>query len=148
MNQDVKSTVSIIVDTNVWISYLMGKTLVGLERYICNQNVQLVSCKEQLAELREVLFRPKMQRYFSTKQIDYVLNLFTDNAESVRIHSQTDLCRDKKDNYLLSLALDSHADYLLTGDNDLLVLKQTGNTQILKYADFENMMDFFLKRQK
>jgi predicted nucleic acid-binding protein len=50
------------------------------------------------------------------------------------------------DNYLLSLAIDSKADYLLTGDNDLLVLTQVGATKIIKYADFEKITDFAMKR--
>ncbi len=46
---------------------------------------------------------------------------------------------------LLALAKDSKADYLLTGDNDLLILNRFENTKILKYIDFihqENLQNF------
>lgn len=40
--------------------------------------------------------------------------------------------RDVKDNYLLALSFDGNADYLLTGDMDLLVLERINDTQIIK----------------
>ena len=46
------------------------------------------------------------------------------------------ICRDKKDNFLLSLAKDSKADYLLTGDEDLLVIQKFDDTEILSYTEF------------
>jgi hypothetical protein len=62
-------------------------------------------------------------------------------AEFVNVASDVDLCRDPKDNFLLSLALDGEADYLLTGDNDLLVLEKVGETKIIKIADFFGMIE-------
>ena len=45
-------------------------------------------------------------------------------------------CRDVKDNYLLALSKDADADYLITGDKDLLVLKQFENTLIVTLPQF------------
>jgi putative PIN family toxin of toxin-antitoxin system len=56
---------------------------------------------------------------------------------NIKISTITNLCRDEKDNYLLSLAIDSDADFLLTGDNDLLELVKLNNTNILKFTEFE-----------
>ena len=44
-------------------------------------------------------------------------------------------CRDPKDNFLLNLAIDSQADYLVTGDNDLLEIKSIGITKIITIND-------------
>ena len=66
-------------------------------------------------------------------------------AIKTEITSNVTLCRDPKDNFLLALAKDSKADYLLTGDNDLLILNRFENTKILKYIDFihqENLQNF------
>jgi putative PIN family toxin of toxin-antitoxin system len=54
-----------------------------------------------------------------------------------KIVIDTNLCRDSKDNFLLSLCNDSKADYLITGDKDLLDLKKFGKTTILTITDFE-----------
>jgi uncharacterized protein len=38
----------IIVDTNIWISFLIGKNLKGLQEYIDSQTVNIVTCDEQI----------------------------------------------------------------------------------------------------
>ncbi len=65
-----------------------------------------------------------------------LLRIFDRFAELVEVESDVDLCRDEKDNFLLNLAIDSSADYLVTGDNDLLVLKKVKNTEILTFSEF------------
>jgi predicted nucleic acid-binding protein len=47
--------------------------------------------------------------------------------------------RDAKDLYLLSLAETIQADYILTGDKDLLVLESHSQTQILTYSEYSNL---------
>lgn len=45
-------------------------------------------------------------------------------------------CRDEKDNFLLSLAKDGKADFLISGDLDLISLRKFERTEILTIADF------------
>ncbi len=59
----------------------------------------------------------------------------------IEIRSTVLLCRDPKDNYLLALAQDSQADYLVTGDRDLLILENFAGTIILSYQDFTSIID-------
>jgi uncharacterized protein len=49
-----------------------------------------------------------------------------------------DVCRDKKDNYLLEVALEGEADYLITGDEDILVLGSFHNTKNSKTQRFRS----------
>jgi putative PIN family toxin of toxin-antitoxin system len=44
-------------------------------------------------------------------------------VEYIKIKSSVLLSRDKKDNYLQALAKDAKADFLITGDKGLLVIK-------------------------
>jgi putative PIN family toxin of toxin-antitoxin system len=46
------------------------------------------------------------------------------------------ICRDAKDDFLLALAKSAKADLLVTGDEDLLVLKKYGRTRIVTPATF------------
>jgi predicted nucleic acid-binding protein len=57
------------------------------------------------------------------------------------ISAITPLCRDPKDDYLLSLSIASEAHFLITGDADLLELQQIHNTIIIKYTDFDRVMN-------
>jgi len=139
MKQGDKSLVKIIIDTNVWVSFLMGKTLVGLEHYVYSNHFQIISCREQLSELQEVLYRPKMERYFSVQQISGIFELLADYALLVKVFSKINVCRDAKDDYLLALAIDSKADFLITGDKDLLSIRQIETTKIISFKDFENI---------
>jgi uncharacterized protein len=130
----------VIVDTNIWISFLIGKSLKGLQHYIYSQSVVIVTCEEQIQELSDVFRRPKIKKYFTPEQIAEFFELLEESSENVVLNTKTDLCRDLKDNYLLSLAIDSNADYLITGDNDLLVLNEVENTSIVRFNDFEKII--------
>ena len=62
-------------------------------------------------------------------------------SEKNDIKDKTDICRDKKDNFLLDLAGNGNADYLITGDEDLLVLKEFKGTKILNFREFDNFFE-------
>lgn len=64
------------------------------------------------------------------------MNLVVSKVENIELKANLVGSRDSKDNFLLSLSLDSNADYLITGDMDLLVLKKSGSTQIITLRDF------------
>jgi uncharacterized protein len=83
-----------------------------------------------------VVARPKFKKYFSQKDISSLLDSIHEYADFIPIVSRVNVCRDKKDNFLLSLCLDGKADFLITGDEDLLVLKKFKKTSITKIADF------------
>jgi len=133
-------TYRIIIDTNIWISFLIGKNLKGLQNYIDAQNLKIISCNEQLIELSEVFKKPKLRKYFSNEQITDFFELFDECSDCMAITSKTNICRDPKDNYLVALALDSNADFLITGDNDLLELKKIGETIVLLYTEFNSII--------
>jgi len=129
----------IIVDTNIWISFLIGKNLKGLQNQIDSKSIKIITCNEQLQELAEVFKKPKIKKYFSKEQIVEFFELLEESSENFIISSSTTICRDSKDNYLISLAIDSEADFLITGDKDLLVLLKVGGTTILNYTDFDKI---------
>lgn len=65
-----------------------------------------------------------------------ILETIDEYAELVKVSAQVNVCRDPKDNFLLALAIDGTADYLLTGDKDLLDLVQLGTTRIITITQF------------
>ncbi|MCL2039501.1 MAG: putative toxin-antitoxin system toxin component, PIN family [Bacteroidetes bacterium] len=124
----------IIIDTNIWVSFLIKKQFSIFRELFGNH--KLIFSKELLAELCDVVERRKFTNLFSNEQVRILFEFIERYAEIVEISSKVDICRDKKDNYLLALAKDSKADYLITGDNDLLVLEQFEGTKIIKIVDF------------
>ena len=65
-----------------------------------------------------------------------MLSTFEPFIDLIEVESSVSICRDTKDNFLLALAKDGNADYLLTGDKDLLVIIKFGKTKITTIADF------------
>ena len=131
----------IILDTNLWISFLISKNLSKLDPLIEKGKITLLFSKESFEEFVDVVERPKFKRFFSQKDIEQILNLFDQFGELVIIKSDVKLCRDEKDNFLLNLSIDGKADYLVTGDNDLLVLKKINKTKILKMTEFFDLVE-------
>jgi len=127
----------IIIDTNLWISYLISKGYKRLDKLIISDKVRLIFSKELIDEFIDVTQRPKFEKYFSSNDISKLLEIFDTYGEFVKVKSNVHVCRDIKDNFLLSLSNDSKADYLITGDSDLLELKRFDTTIILTIAEFE-----------
>lgn len=96
-----------------------------------NGKVKLVFSEELIQEFLEVSSRPKFKKYFTDKDIERLLLFFDKYGDLVKVTSKLELCRDRKDNFLLDLATDSLADYLVTGDNDLLEIVNVQKTKIL-----------------
>ena len=133
----MKSKVSrIIIDTNLWISFLITKNFTKLDEIIFSKKCVLVFSKELLEEFLTVAKRPKFRRFFSSSDIEEILETIQEYAEFIEVTSKTEVCKDPKDNFLLSLSMDGSADFLLTGDNDLLMLTKFRKTSIITISDF------------
>jgi len=80
--------------------------------------------------------KPKLQKYFPQEKVDELLQFLKSISLFVEIQSNVQVCRDPKDNFLLAIAKDSQADYLVTGDQDLLILEKFYGTKIISYRKF------------
>ena len=127
----------IIIDTNLWISFLLSKRFIFIDKLLDSGKVELVFCHELLTELIEVSSRPKLRKFFTLEDWASVFEIIDRHAVYISVISSVTLCRDEKDNFLLSLAKDAKANYLLTGDKDLLILKTFDVTQIVTIAEFQ-----------
>jgi len=121
----------IVIDTNIWISFLLTKDFSAFDRIISAPILTLLFSKELLEELIEVAQRPKFKKYFSSADLEVLLFQMKEHGEFITVTSSTTICRDPKDNFLLSLSKDGKASHLITGDKDLLDLKRFGRTQII-----------------
>lgn len=131
----------VVIDTNIWISFLIGKRLSGLHRHIDSGRIEIATCAMQLRELAEVLNRPRIRKYIPEAQAEEFIDLLLDVVLMVEPEQGPPLCRDPKDDYLLYTAMAAKADYLVSGDNDLLSISSIGNTQIITYKDLDAVMN-------
>ena len=126
----------IIIDTNLWISFLLTKDVSRLDSIFSDDSIVLLFSQELLDEFIEVARRPKFKKYFSIFDLQDLLLQIRLKAEFIVVTTNIVLSRDQKDNFLLSLANDGKAHYLLTGDKDLLVLKEIGCTKLMTITEF------------
>jgi len=126
----------IVIDTNLWISFLISNTYSKLDILIQENKVKIIFSNELLYEFLDVVARPKLKKYFTTEDVNKILTSIQNHSDFIAVKSKADVCRDKKDNFLLALCEDGKADYLLTGDEDLLVLKKYKKTAILKIESY------------
>jgi hypothetical protein len=129
----------VIIDTNLWISFLLGKKYTFLDSLFKNSQIVLLFSKELLDEFVEVSTRTKFKRYFSAKDLQDLITNIKTHGKFVLVTSTVTICRDPKDNFLLSLAKDGKANFLITGDKDLLEIRRFGKTKILTATEFSSL---------
>lgn len=133
----MKNKVSrIVLDTNLWISFLISKDFTKLDDLLFGNKCILIFSEELLQEFLTVAKRPKFRRFFSQNDIEELIETIEDYAEFIDVKTQLKVCRDPKDNFLLSLSQEGQVDYLLTGDKDLLALNNFGSTTIITISAF------------
>lgn len=126
----------VIIDTNIWISFLIGKQFTSMKELLITAIIQPIFSVQLLDELLITTQKPKLQKYFQKDRVDNLMIFLKEIGEIIESQSIVSDCRDPKDNYLLALAKDSNADFLITGDQDLLVLEVFNQTGIVTYQDF------------
>lgn len=126
----------LVIDTNLWISFIISKKFNQLEPILLTKNTRILFSRELVQELEATITKPKLQKYFSPNALDEMLDVFDSYIDFITVKSKVQVCRDPKDDFLLSLAKDGKANYLVTGDNDLLEIGKFGETEIIKITDF------------
>lgn len=127
--------IKVVLDTNMYLSgflfHGMIKTVFGL---IITKKLQLYISEELKSEVIR-----KMQAFNVSKQLQKeVLFFLVTRGALIKPVVKVIVCRDKEDNFLLELAEEAKADYLITRDRDLLELPgaKWKNTKIVKPEEF------------
>ena len=128
--------VRLIIDTNIWISFLISDKYQKLDKALSHPKTTILFSIELLDEINRVATFPKLKKYFSLNAVEEMLLNLEDYVELVKVKSKVDICRDPADNFLLSLSKDGEADFLITGDQDLLDLEVFGITKIIPLTNF------------
>ncbi|MGB0955407.1 MAG: putative toxin-antitoxin system toxin component, PIN family [Panacagrimonas sp.] len=126
----------VVFDTNVLVSALVfdGHLSHWLRRAWLQQCTALGS-SQTIAELQAVL-RYRKFKLAEAEVID-LLGDYLPHVELVEVRGQTKLiCRDPKDQKFLDLAHTAKADFLVTGDDDLLALGAKAAFRIIRPAEF------------
>ena len=126
-----------VLDNNILVSALLVKhsSPFWVIKKVEEMGVILYS-EATLLELNQVLNRKKFVKYFTVEEKQEFIVKLIESAELVAITESIDVCRDPKDNKFLELAVSGEADFIISGDLDLLVLNPFRNIEIITANDF------------
>lgn len=136
----ISKRAKVIFDTNVWISFLIGKQLSKIKRHISDGSITIIITEQLLTEIKTVTGREKLVKYFPKESVTELILLLETIAVKVPIEPKHFINRDPKDNFLLDLIDFSNADYLVTGDKDLFEHNPFKTAQILTPSEFSNQL--------
>jgi uncharacterized protein len=110
-----------VVDTNVLVSAVIFPDSVPRQavKKMLHHGVLLLS-EDTFNELKEVLFRSKLDRYVSQEARVLFLAQLRSAAEFIPTIRIVRECRDPRDDKFLEVALNGRGDVIVTGDKDLL----------------------------
>lgn len=126
-----------VVDTNLFVRGLLkGETVLPLIEALKDGKFQLVTSSALIAELIDVLGRDRLRKYFAFEDIKELLDLIDSQGVIIEPNRKITACRDAKDNIVLECAVAGGADYIITADQDLLVLDPFGEIKITSPQEF------------
>ena len=132
----------VVFDTNIWISFLLGKKLSVLSEVLTRDDVSIYVSNDLLKELVEVASRPKIKQRISADSLMALLEMIDATCQHIDNYAKAESdIRDADDLYLISMVEAIPADYLVTGDKDLLVLIQQDKCKIITFAQFMEMLN-------
>jgi len=122
----------LVIDTNILISAALSPQGAPAKLVqVALAHHRLVFSQATLDELRTRLYRPKFDRYISLETRERLLHDFNASAHWVDIGEPAVYCRDRDDDKFIETALKAQANYLISGDNDLLDVAALPDLQII-----------------
>ncbi len=127
----------IILDTNVFASYIL-KPSAGMTHVVHSAlyHGNLLISQDTFNELRNVIERFVKRGFVTIQEASEFLGSIVETAEWIKILETIQACRDPNDDKFLELAVSGQASYLVTGDQDLLIMRHFRETRILSPKDF------------
>ncbi len=135
----------IVLDTNVIVSGLITAT--GPPGTILtawrDRHVDLIVSASLLREVADILSRPKIARTYglTADAVSGILRLL--DSQAIRVPGRVTIprtARDPLDDHILACAVEGHADYVVTGDRDLLALDRFRGIPILSPAAYAALL--------
>ena len=129
--------INYVFDTNSIISANLLPKSVSRQAY--NKALEtglLLYSKETLSEFAQVFTRPKFDKYVPIEERINAITSFEKKGVAIEVFIKINACRDPRDNKFLELALTAKANYIVTGDQDLLILHPFHGISILTPGDF------------
>ena len=126
-----------VFDTNTVVSaFLFERSTPGQALEVARDQGRLIVSVDTARELYEVLEREKFDQYVSRETRREFLTALLKEAELIEPNEEIDVCRDPDDNKFLGLAAAGRPEAIVSGDEDLLVLKTFRDVPVMTADEF------------
>jgi putative PIN family toxin of toxin-antitoxin system len=130
--------VRVVFDVNVLIRLTFGSPVVARLIRAANDGALKVLAADILIDERaETARKPRLAHRIDFVVYAELLAFLKEEAEFIPLRQPFPSCRDRDDEYLLGLARDGQARFLVTNDQDLLCLGKLGECEIVTPEDLE-----------
>lgn len=121
------------------MSLFITKQLPLLRQFLTSSEIQFFTTQELENEIRTVLLRKKFRKYVDVRAVEIFIYQISRYCEKIEIDGKcADVnIRDPKDIYLVTLSEETKADYLVSGDKDLLVIGEYKVTKFITLSEFK-----------
>ena len=130
-----------VFDTNVLIAAFLTEGLCsGLLIRARKQAFNLVLCDDIIREFEGILIK---KFKLTSTDISEISAIVSEAASEIlhKLNPVPNICRDPNDDMMIACAIDATADYIVTGDDDLLILKKYKDIIIINPRNFEALFE-------
>lgn len=126
------------MDANVIVAAFAGRGLCAEVFEVCLKECEIILEDDLINEI-ESTFQRKIK--LPAEKTSSILQFILTQARIIKPNIKEKLvCRDPSDIQVLAAALETKADVIITGDEDLLILKKIGTTAIITPRQFWDLM--------
>lgn len=137
----------VLVDTNLFISHLLSRKKDSLVALVLDKiaegEITLLVPQALLVEIESVVLKkPNLLQIITKKRLAEFIQLLSAVSEEIPLISDAipQITRDPKDDFLIAYAVLGEADYLISGDKDLLVLEEIHGVKIVDSGEFRRLI--------
>jgi len=127
-----------VIDTNVFIPSLLNRKGIPRKVFLAfkKEKFILLISSRILTEILTTLSKPKINSLVKPEDRKELFIFLENLAVSVSPTEKISICRDSADNIILECAAAGKADFIVTGDKDLLALKSFRKIRIITPRKF------------
>lgn len=128
----------LILDSNIWISYVITRRLDKLVTLIRGKHLTVLTSRQLIEEIQMVLSRPKFKKYINHSDIKEFIAIHIKLCQLVDVVETTKQHTDPKDNFLLNLYNKGKATVLVSGDKEFLYEANKLDYRVMTLREFES----------
>ncbi|MDI3478252.1 MAG: uncharacterized protein PWQ59_1777 [Thermoanaerobacterium sp.] len=132
--------IRVVIDTNVFVSILFGSPIMEKLFESCAKHKFIWVVSENIySEYKRVI---EYKKFNFRKEIKEEMLYFVEElAEFIHVTNDVAVSRDRDDDKFINCAIDGNCDYIISGDKDLLEIKEYNEISIVTVKEFLQIID-------